>query len=79
MINKEKYDQAFIETFGIEAASLTEELAYQSVTAWDSVGHMALVATLEDAFDIMLETEDIIDFSSYVVGMKILAKYNVVI
>ena len=77
MTNIEKYNNAFIETFGLTLADLNSDLKYQSVTAWDSVGHMALSAMLEEAFDIMLDTDDIIDFASYDKGKEILAKYDV--
>lgn len=46
---------------------------------WDSVGHMELVAELEDAFDISMDTDDIIEFNSFEAGIKILAKYNILI
>jgi acyl carrier protein len=49
------------------------------VPEWDSVGHMGMIAGLESAFDIMMETDDIIDFGSYTKGIELLAKYNVVI
>ena len=49
-------------------------LKYQDVEAWDSVGHMGLIASLEEAFDIMMDTDDIIDFGSYEKGKEILAK-----
>lgn len=75
--NIEKYDQAFIETIEVSGEQLDANLLYQSVPAWDSVGHMQLVAALEDAFDIMLDTDDIIDLSSYDKGKEILAKYDV--
>ena len=56
---------------------INSQLAYQGVENWDSVGHMSLVAELEDTFDIMLETDDIIDFSSYDKGIEILRKYDI--
>ena len=59
MSNREKYDAAFIQVFEIEQSQLNSTLEYQSVKLWDSVGHMALVAELEDVFDIMLEMDDI--------------------
>ena len=77
MTNKEKYDDLFMECFHIDKESLNESLVYQSVPTWDSVGHMAMIAGLEERFDIMIETEDVIDFSSYLKGIEILAKYNV--
>ena len=73
MTNLELYNNAFIEVFEITGEQLPG-LKYQDIPAWDSVGHMSLIAALEDAFDIMMDTDDIIDFSSYEKGMEILAK-----
>lgn len=77
MTNKEKYDRVFIDCFSVAPEQLNGDLVYQSVPAWDSVGHMAMVAGLEEAFDIMMEMEDIIDFNSYTVGIEKLKKYGV--
>ncbi|MDO9523821.1 MAG: acyl carrier protein [Methanocorpusculum sp.] len=76
MSNVEKYNNAFTEAFGINDSKLIG-LIYQSIPEWDSVGHMSLIAALEDAFDIMMETDDIIDLSSYEKGKEILAKYDI--
>jgi acyl carrier protein len=77
MSAKETYDNVFIDCFGVEPAQLNADLTYQSVPAWDSVGHMAMVAQLEDSFGIMLEMDDIIDFGSYTIGIETLKKYGV--
>lgn len=76
MNNLEKYTNVFTETFEITEEE-TKNLKYQDIKAWDSVGHMGLVAKLEEAFDIMMETDDIIDLSSFEKGKEILAKYDV--
>ena len=76
MTNLEKYTNVFVETLQITAEQC-EGLQYQGVELWDSVGHMTLVAALEDAFDIMMDTDDIIDLSSYEKGKEILKKYDV--
>ena len=73
MTNLEKYNEVFCKTFEITEDKLAG-LKYQDIDAWDSVGHMTLVANLEDAFDIMMETDEIIDLSSYEKGQEILAK-----
>ena len=73
MTNLEKYRNAFVECFNVTEEE-AEKLEYQCIPAWDSVGHMSLIAALEDEFDIMMDTDDIIDFSSYEKGMEILAK-----
>ncbi len=66
-----------MEVFGIDESQLGDELVFQSISNWDSVGHMQLIAALEDAFDIMFDTDDIIDLSSYNVGKEMLRKYEV--
>ena len=76
MTNLEKYNNVFVENLQINEDQLVG-LTYQSVELWDSVGHMSLVAALEDEFDIMIDTDDIIDLSSYEKGKEILAKYGV--
>lgn len=76
MTNLEKYNEAFKESFGVTDDQLSG-LVYQGIQEWDSVGHMQLIAALEDAFDIMFDTEDIIDFSSYEKGKEFMAKYEV--
>ena len=73
MTNLEKYNHVFIDCFGVEEEQLNS-LKYQDIQAWDSVGHMGLVAALEDAFDIMMDTDDIIDLNSYEKGKEILSK-----
>lgn len=76
MSNLDKYNEVLCETFQVSGEQLNG-MIYQSVELWDSVGHMTMIAALEDAFDIMMETDDIIDFSSYEKGMEILKKYGV--
>ena len=76
MKNIKKYQQAFIEALEVNTEQL-EGLVYQGVNSWDSVGHMGLIAALEETFDVMLDTDDIIDFSSYIKGIEILAKYDI--
>lgn len=76
MANSEKYINLFIEIFEIEEDKVNG-LEYQGIPTWDSVGHMSLIAALEETFDIMMDTDDIIDFSSYEKGKEILKKYDV--
>ncbi len=71
MNNLEKYLAVFTETFGVDEER-AKGLEYQAIQEWDSVGHMGLIAALEDTFDIMMDTDDIIDFSSFEKGKEIL-------
>lgn len=77
MSNKDKYDKIFIKCFGLDKSKLKKDVKYNSVPKWDSVGHMNMIAKLEDAFKISMEMDDIIDFSSYKVGIKMLKKYKI--
>ncbi|MCI9623116.1 MAG: acyl carrier protein [Lachnospiraceae bacterium] len=72
MTNIEKYINAFTEALEVKEDQV-EGLEYQAIAEWDSVGHMTLVSAIEEAFDIMMDTEDIIDFSSYEKGKEILS------
>ena len=77
MSNKEKYKKLFIEALNVEEKTVSEDLKYNDVSEWDSIGHMGMIASLEEEFDIMMDTDDIIDFSSYKKGIEILQKYGV--
>lgn len=77
MSNKEKYDKVFVDCFSVTPDVLNENFTYQCVAAWDSVGHMGMIAALEDAFEIMMETEDIVEFGSYTIGIEKLKKYGI--
>lgn len=79
MSTLERYKKVFIEALSISPDTFTEEIKYNDVAEWDSIGHMTLMSALEEEFKITLETDDIIDFSSYNKGKEILKKYNVLI
>jgi acyl carrier protein len=77
MSNIELYKKVFIESFEVEE-NLVEDLAYQGVPLWDSIGHMGLISNLEETFDLIIDTDDIIALSDYKIGMSILTeKYGV--
>ncbi|MBI4866778.1 MAG: acyl carrier protein [Candidatus Wallbacteria bacterium] len=75
--NSEKLYQTFAAALGVDRSLVTDDLQYNKIAQWDSIAHMSLVAQLETAFDIMLETEDIIDMSSVKKAKEILEKYDV--
>ena len=76
MTNLDKYSKVFIKTFSIDKSKL-KKLKYQSIIQWDSVGHMSMIGALEETFKITLDMDDIIDFSSFEKGKKILKKYKI--
>ena len=77
MTNKEKLIKAFAKALGVKEDIIVDELEYNSIPEWDSVAHMVLVAQIEEVFDVMLNTDDIISMSSPKKAREILQKYGI--
>ena len=73
---KKKYTEIFIKSLSMNKKDFREDLKFGELSNWDSVGHMTLISTLEDRFDISIQAEDIIEFNSFKKGLKILKKYK---
>ncbi|MFA5153148.1 MAG: acyl carrier protein [Clostridia bacterium] len=77
MENELKLKKLFAEAFGVDESIIVDELTYKSIEQWDSLAHMILITLIEEAFNIMIETEDVIDMSSFLKAKEILKKYKV--
>lgn len=77
MTNLDKYRNVFVETFSLADDFDVENLKFQQIQEWDSVGHMDLIASLEDEFDIMFDTEEIIGLNSYERGIGMLKEHGI--
>jgi len=77
MSNKQKYQDIFIKSLSIDGKQFNENLKYNEIPEWDSIGHMTLISGLEEGFSISVETDDVVDFSSFKKGIEILKKYNI--
>ncbi len=77
MTNLEKLNGIFCEVFSVDAGALGAGFDNKSVEGWDSVRQLSLTAAVEDSFDIMLDPEDILEFTSYDNAKTILAKYGI--
>ena len=77
MDNKEKYKSIFIESLAIDRSKFNDNIKYNEIPEWDSIGHMTLMSGLEDGFNIAIETDDIVDFSSFKKGLEILEKHKI--
>jgi acyl carrier protein len=76
-MSQETVKDAFVTALGLSSSSDFEQLAYGQQKEWDSVGHMALVAELEERFDIMLDTDEVVGMSSYPVALDILRGHGI--
>jgi len=77
MKNKNKYIEIFSKSLSIDKKKFNEKIKYNDIPEWDSIGHMTLMSDLEDGFNISIDTDDIIDFSSFKKGNQILKKYKI--
>ena len=77
MSNKHKYQEIFIKSLSINSNKFNENIKYNEIPEWDSIGHMTLMSGLEEGFDITIDTDDIVDFSSFKKGIEILKKYKI--
>ena len=77
MDNKQKYIEAFKTIFEVSEDKLDNSFNFKDVEEWDSLRHMTLISELEDAFDVMFETEDILHFGGFMNGIEILKRYGV--
>lgn len=77
MSNKEKYQNIFEEIFNVESSELNENFNFKDIGTWDSFTHLTLISELEDTFEVMFESDDILHFGGYMNGMEILKKYGV--
>lgn len=72
-----KLRAAFVEALALPADTQVETLTYRGIKQWDSVAHMQLISAIESAFDLMLETDDVLGMSSYGKAQEIVRKHGV--
>tara|TARA_B100001971_G_C17919649_1_gene397076 strand:+ start:318 stop:554 length:237 start_codon:yes stop_codon:yes gene_type:complete len=77
MLSVKKYSEIFKTALNVGDDKVNENLKYNEIDEWDSIGHMTLMAALEEEYKITLKTDDIVDFSSFKKGIEILKKYNI--
>lgn len=77
MSNNEKYQKIFEEIFSVNENELNENFNFKDIDSWDSFTHLTLISELEDAFEVMFESDDILHFGGYMNGMEILKRYGV--
>ena len=69
--------QVFRSALSLPADYDVDSLEYRGIEKWDSLAHMSLIATIEDEFSIMIDTDDVINMSSFAEAIRILGKYGV--
>lgn len=65
MTNLEKLNQIFCEVYSVEESALNESFVNTDVDSWDSIHQLSMVAAIEEAFDLLIDTEDVLEMISY--------------
>lgn len=79
MTNLEKLNQIFCEVYSVEESALNEDFVNTNVETWDSIHQLSMVAAIEEAFDLMMDAEDILEMTSYINVKNLLtSKYEIV-
>ena len=79
MENTDRLREVFRKSLELPPDEFVDDLEYRGIQKWDSLAHMSLVAGIEDAFDIMIDTDDVIALSSFAKAREIIGKYGVVL
>jgi len=78
MTNLEKLNQIFCEVYSVEESALNEGFVNTNVETWDSIHQLSMVAAIEEAFDLMMDAEDILEMTSYINVKNLLtSKYEI--
>ncbi|MBO3743731.1 acyl carrier protein [Actinoplanes flavus] len=77
MTELQRLRAAFRTALNLPADAPVDDLRYQDNEKWDSLAHMSLVATIEDEFSVMLDTDDVINMSGFAEAVRILGEYGV--
>lgn len=78
MNNLEKLNQIFCEVYSVDESALDENFVNTNVDSWDSIHQLSMVAAIEEAFDLMMDAEDILEMTSYVNVKNLLSsKYEI--
>ena len=77
MENENKLKKTFCTALSVAEDKINDTLEYNGIPEWDSIGHMTLISAIEDEFKISIDTDDVIDFSSFKRGIQILKKYKI--
>ncbi|RLE17280.1 MAG: acyl carrier protein [Actinobacteria bacterium] len=72
MNDPERLDAAFRSALMLPGSTELATVSYASTPEWDSVGHLQLMAGLDEAFKISIRDEDVVEMSDYASVRRIL-------
>lgn len=61
---EDKIRNAFVSAFAIEPSIFSIELTPDEVRGWDSLGHLRLIAALQEQFEIEFEVDEVMQMEN---------------
>ncbi|HEX4814850.1 MAG TPA: acyl carrier protein [Nonomuraea sp.] len=77
MSHLDRLRAVFRRSLNLPADAAVDGLEYRAIPQWDSLAHMALIAAMEDEFSIMIDTDEMIDMSSFAKAAELLEKHGI--
>ena len=65
MIDQERLDTTIRSALGLSVDEDLQRISYGTTQGWDSVGHIQLVAAIEEEFGVSLGPDDVFAMSDY--------------
>ena len=60
----EQIQAVFLAELGIPAEDFSPALAYGAIPEWDSASHMVIITALEERFEIMFDSDELVELST---------------
>jgi acyl carrier protein len=73
----ERLQEAIAATLKVSPSKITEQTRDEDLAAWDSLGHVNLMMTLEQTFDVMLDVEDFAGLNSVPAILEYLKNHGI--
>ncbi len=62
---EERIKNTMSAVFGIDVVEVSDDASPDTITSWDSIGHMKLVVALEEEFDIQFNDDQIAELLNF--------------
>ena len=59
-----KIQQAFHDAFDVDSKFVSIDTTPDDIPGWDSVGHLALASSLESAFEVTFDVDDLMEMEN---------------
>jgi acyl carrier protein len=74
---EERLREIFCNVFDLEPEQVHDELSFESIEAWDSLGHVRMVTEMEAVFGVSFSLEDVMEMLTFGKIKEICKRYGI--